>query len=223
MKFLIFDAGPLISLTMNGLLPVLEKLKEISEIEFIVTPSVKYEIIDRPMKIRKYKLESVQMKDLLDRGVLKMSSEFIPNQKLEKEKKKIAKIINGCLRSKETGEKIKIIHDGESECLAFASLCKCENLIVIDERTTRLVFESPENLKKLMEQKLHVKIDTSFELLNEIKRFRFIRSSEVLFIAYKKELFSIKNKELLDALLYGVKFKGAAISSQEIEEMKKLI
>ncbi len=31
-----------------------------------------------------------------------------------------------------------------------------------------------------------------------------------------------KDKELLDALLYGVKFKGCAISSVEIEEMKRL-
>ena len=47
---------------------------------------------------------------------------------------------------------------------------------------------------------------------------------ENLWLAYKKNLIPVKkNKELLDALLYGVKFKGAAISSVEIEEMKKLI
>ena len=27
MKYLIFDAGPIISLTMNGMLPIIEKLK----------------------------------------------------------------------------------------------------------------------------------------------------------------------------------------------------
>ena len=54
MKYLIFDAGPIISLTMNGLLPILEKLKKVFDGEFILTPSVKSEVIDRPMRIKKY-------------------------------------------------------------------------------------------------------------------------------------------------------------------------
>jgi hypothetical protein len=32
-----------------------------------------------------------------------------------------------------------------------------------------------------------------------------------------------KDRNLLDALLYGLKFKGAAISGKEIEEIKKLV
>jgi len=223
MKYLIFDAGPIISLTMNGMLPVIEKL-EVFDGEFILTPYVKNEVVDRPMKIKKFELEAIQVKDLIDRGIFKMSGDVVSNQKLDGEVKRILKIVNGVLRTAQTGEKIKILHKGEAACLAFSNLCGAENVIVVDERTTRLLTEAPQNLKKMMEKKLHTPLKVELPLLDELGKFKFIRSAELLFIAYKKNLFRIKkNKNLLDALLYGVKFKGAAISSQEIEEMKKLV
>lgn len=224
MKYLIFDAGPIISLTMNGMLPVLEKLKEVFDGEFIITPRVRNEVVDRPMKIKKYKLEAIRVNDMINRGIFKISTDFIPQQKLEKEVKRLLKITNGVLRTSQTKEKIKIIHDGEAACLAFSNLCGADNVIVIDERTTRMLTEAPQNLESMMEKKLHTPLDSELSLLNELKKFKFIRSAELLFVAYKKGLIPIKkDKNLLDALLYGVKFKGAAISSVEIEEMKKMI
>ena len=223
MKYLIFDAGPIISLTLNGMLPVIEKLKGVFGGEFILTPAVKREVVDRPMKIKKFKLEALRVQGMIDRGVFKMSKDIVSNQKLDKEMKKILKDANGVLRSTATGEKIKIIHNGEAACLAFANLCNCDNVIVIDERTTRMLTEAPENLEKMMESKLHTPLDANLKLLEGMKKFRFIRSAELLYIGYKKDLIGVKKeKELLDALLYGVKFKGCAISSTEIEEMKRM-
>lgn len=107
--------------------------------------------------------------------------------------------------------------------MAFSKLCGADNLIIIDERTTRMISESPENLESMMEKKLHMPLDSELSLITELKKFKFIRSTEFLFIAYKKDLLPVKkSKELLDALLYGVKFKGAAITKEEIESMKKL-
>ncbi|MBT3397573.1 hypothetical protein HOA55_03720 [archaeon] len=224
MRYLIFDAGALISLTMNGLLPILEKLKKQYDGEFIITPAVKREIIDRPLKIKKYSLEGVKMRDLLNRGILKLSSRIVPNSKLDQETKRLLRIANSAFRVEESREKINLIQEGEAACLAFANLCKCNNAIVIDERTTRMLTEAPDSLRRLFEKKLSKQIRLDERSLKEFKNFRFIRSAEVLFIAFKKGLFDLKaDKTLLDALLYGVKFKGAAISSKEIEEMKKLI
>lgn len=223
MKYLIFDAGPIISLTMNGMLPVLEKLKEaFPKIEFILTPAVKREIVDKPMGIKKYKLEAMQVADMIERGIFTMSDKVVPNSKLAKEKNRILKTANGVLRSTNTKEKISIIHDGEASCLAFAGLCGCENLIVIDERTTRMLSEAPKDLEKMMERKLHTPLDATLSLLDGMKDFRFIRSAELLYVAWKKGLIGNKKKDWLDALLYGVKFKGCAIASSEIEGMKKL-
>jgi len=223
MKYIIFDTGPLISLTMNGLLPVLEKLRQNFNGEFVITPHVKEEVIDRPMKIKKYKFEAIKIRDLIDKKILKYSSDFISNNVLEQEMKKIMRLGNGILRSKKNGKKIPIIHKGEASCIAFAKLCKCENVIVIDERTTRLLAESPQNLKKLIERKVHTKISLENSLANEFKTFKFIRSPELMVVAYKKNLIPLKkDKQVLDALLYSLKYKGAAISSKEIEAMKQL-
>jgi len=208
---------------MNGLLPVLEKLRQNFNGEFVITPHVKEEVIDRPMKIKKYKFEAIKIKDLIDKKILKYSSDFISNNVLEREMKKIMRLGNGILRSKKNGKKIPIIHKGEASCIAFAKLCKCENVIVIDERTTRLLAESPQNLKKLIERKVHTKISLENSLANEFKTFKFIRSPELMVVAYKKNLIPLKkDKQVLDALLYSLKYKGAAISSKEIEAMKQL-
>jgi hypothetical protein len=224
MKYLIFDAGPIISLTMSGMLSVLEKLKENFNGEFILTPQVKREVIDRPLKIKKYALEAVQVQNLIDKKILKMAEEFIDIHKLENETKRVLKISGGVLRVAHTGEKINLIQEGEASCIAFSFLCKEKNVIVIDERTTRLLTEAPQNLENIMEKKLHIPLKAELSLLKDFKEIKFIRSSEILFIAYKKNLIPLKkDKQLLDALLYGVKTKGTAISSQEIEEMKHMV
>jgi hypothetical protein len=138
------------------------------------------------------------------------------------------KAANGVLRSTATGEKIAIIQEGESACLAFARLVKGDHVIVIDERTTRMLCESPQNLESMMERKLHTPLDSNLDLINGWNNFRFIRSAELLYIAWKKKLILTtgssgkRDRELLDALLYGAKFKGCAISSVEIEDMKRL-
>ncbi|MAH51129.1 hypothetical protein CMI37_35255 [Candidatus Pacearchaeota archaeon] len=223
-KFLVFDAGPIISLTMNGLLPILEKLKKEFDGEFVITPDVKKEVVDRPLKIKKYALEGVKVSHLIEKGVLVLSSKFVSDSVLNREAKKILKSVNSAFRDEKTGDKIGLIHEGEASLLAFANLCKCNNVIVIDERTTRMLTEAPEKLEHLMEKKLHTDIDADIDKLKELERFKFIRSAELLYVAYKKNLFELKkNKVLLDALLYGVKFNGAAISSREIEKIKKLV
>lgn len=220
-KFLIFDAGPFISLAMNGLIDIIEKLKQNFDGEFIITPDVRREVIEKPLKIKKYELEGVRMKNLLEKGVLKLSSDYISNNILEKEKKLIMNSANSMFIAK--GEKIELIQEGEASCLAFSRLCKCDNVIVIDERTTRMLTEAPQNIKRLMEKKLHVKLKLITDNSKLFKNIKFIRSAELLYVAYKKNLFDLKkDKTLLDALLYGVKYKGTAISSREIEEMKAM-
>jgi hypothetical protein len=224
MKYLIFDAGPIISLAMNGMISILEKLRENFEGEFILTSSVKREVIDRPLKIKKYALEAIQVQTLLDKKIFRMAEEIVDKITLERETKKILKISSGVLRVAHTGEKINLIQEGEASCIAFSFLCNQENLIVIDERTTRLLTEAPENLEVMMEKKLHIPLTAELSLIKNFKELKFIRSAELLFIAYKKDLLPFKkDKQTLDALLYGVKTKGTAISSSEIEEMKKMV
>ena len=96
-----------------------------------------------------------------------------------------------------------------------------KNVLVIDERTTRVLCEKPENLKKLLQNKLHTGIKINKENLKQFRGFKVVRSAELIYIAYKKDLIKIKDKKILDALLYSLKYKGCAISTSEIEKIKR--
>jgi hypothetical protein len=223
-KAIIFDASTLISFSMNGLLPELKELRKIFNGKFIITEKVKKEVIDRPITIKRFELEGLKIKQLLDEKVLEMPVSIgIKDEEISKKTDEILNIANNSF----IGEKrnIKLIDLGEASCLALSKILnekKIENVIAIDERTTRMLGELPENLQKLMQKKLHTKINLKKENLEFFKGFKFIRSAELVYIAYKKKLVRLKNGLVLDALLYGVKFKGCSISNEEIEEVKKL-
>jgi hypothetical protein len=222
MKFAVLDSGPIISLTLNGILHTLELLrKRFPEVVFILTPQVKKEIIDKPLTIKKYELEAVKVQTLLTNKTILMSSEFLANNLLEKETQRIMNLSNSIVRA--DGKNISIVQVGEASCIAFSNLCKCESVIVIDERITRLLTESPQNVKTIMEKKLHMPIIINQKNLKDFKNLKYIRSAELVYIAYKNNMYEYKkDKLLLDALLYSLKFSGTSISSKEIDEMKSM-
>jgi hypothetical protein len=221
-KFAVLDSGPIISLTLNGVLHTLELLKQkYPDVAFILTPQVKKEIIDKPLTIKKYELEAIKVQTLIANKTIVMSTEFMPNNQLEKETQRILTLSNSTIRADR--ENIQIVQIGEASCLAFSNLCNCESVIVIDERATRLLSESPQNLKTIMERKLHMPIIINQKNMKEFKDFKYIRSAELVYVAFKNNLYDYKkDKTLLDALLYSLKFSGTSISSKEIEEMKNL-
>ena len=71
-KAIIFDSGTLISFSMNGITDYIRKLKEIFKGKFLVTIEVKKEIVDKPLTIKRFELEALKLKALLDDGVLEM-------------------------------------------------------------------------------------------------------------------------------------------------------
>lgn len=224
MKYLVFDSGPLISLTLNGLLDIIVNLKKNFKGEFVITNAVKYEVIDRPKKIKKYKLESLKMEELIDKKIIRLSSDFIDEESLNKETQKILKESSDIISYHNDGKKIKILQEGEVSCLAFCKLIKDDCLLVIDERTTRFLIEKPKKLEELMERKLHSNLDFNNEAAQKFKGYKTIRSAELLYIAYKKDILGMKkSRDLLDAMLYGVKFKGTALSTKEIELIKQMV
>ena len=224
MKILIFDASTLITFAMNGLLPELKELKKIFNGKFIITKEVKKEIIDRPITIKKFKLEALKLQQLLDEKIIEMPSSLgVDIDLISKKTIELLRIANEIFRG-DKGE-IKIIGSGETSCLALSKVLnekKLENVIAVDERTTRILGEKPENLVKLLQKKLHIKIILNKKNFEFFKGFKFIRSSELVYVMYKKGIFKIKSALLLDALLYAVKFKGCAISDEEIKEIKRL-
>lgn len=224
MNLLIFDSSAVINFAMNGILDILENLKKVFPGKLIITPAVKREIIDRPRQIKKFELGALKIKNLLNISVLEMPDSLrISNQEIERKTREILFLANHTYASK--GQWMQIIHEGEASCLALSLLSSrqgIKNLLVIDERTTRMLCEKPENLAKLFESKIHIRINYNPKNASLFREIRIIRSAELIYIAYKKNLVSIKDPDILDALLYGVKFKGCAISKEEIMEIKHL-
>lgn len=224
MKAIIFDASTLISFAMNGLYDQLEKLKSIFDGKFIITKEVKYEIIDRPITIKKFELEALYLKQLLDRGVFELPSSFgIDDKEVSRRTQQILDVANNIFSSNK--EMINIIASGEASCMALSRILdekRIENVLAVDERTMRMLGEKPQNLAKLLNQKLHSSIKLNKTNFDFFKGLKFIRSAELVYVAYKKGLVDLKDGILLDALLYAVKFKGCAISNEEIEEIKRM-
>jgi predicted nucleic acid-binding protein len=220
-KCIIFDAGPLINFAMNGILPILRDLKKEFNGKFIITNSVKKEIIDRPEKIKRFEVEALKLNELFIDKVIELPVLTKEQQKqIERKTNEFMNLANSTFNAK--GKNLHLIDKGEAEVLALATLMEKECIIAVDERTTRILCENPENLKKLLEKKLHTKIQAKKENYQIFGNFKIIRSTELVYMANKKKLIKIKDPRAYEAMLYAVKFKGTSISESEIEQMKRL-
>lgn len=217
MKYLIFDSGPIINFAMNGILPVLERLKKEFKGDFIITKEVKREIIDRPLTIKRFELEALQINRLFKKGVIK-HADISKKQvdELRKIRNRLMQIANTTFKTKK--KDLHLIDKGESAALALSQILGHAPL-VIDERTTRMLCENPENLRKLLEKKLHTSVRANKKNYNFFKDFEIIRSTELAYIAHKKKLFDIQDFRVLEAAMYGLKFKGCSVSEAEIRQV----
>jgi len=221
---IIFDASTLISFSMAGLLPELRGLKEKSNVKFIISEAVKKEAIDTPLKIKRFQLEALKIKELLDDKVLELPIVLGLDDKLIKTKtQEILDMANTTIYGAD--KDIHLIDLGESSALAISQILndkKIDNVIAIDERTTRSLAETPNELKKYLEGKLHSKMTVKQEKVDFFKQFKFIRSVELIYVAYKKGVLRLKGSENLSAVLYALKYKGCAVSGKEIQEIRNL-
>lgn len=222
MKYIIFDAGPLINFAMNGIIPILKDLKKEFNGKFLITPSIKNETIDHPEKIKRFELEALRLEELFNEKILELPKlTKQQNHELEKTTKDFMNLANSIFKAKR--KNLHLIDKGEAEVLALATLLKEKNVVLaIDERTTRMLCENPENLKKLLEKKLHTKIEFNKKNTAYFEKFKIIRSTELIYMANKKNLIKIKDPRAYEAMLYAVKFKGTSISEKEVLEMLKI-
>lgn len=215
MKALVFDSSSIITLALNGLTYLLEELKKNFDGKFFISHIVKREIVEKPIEIKRFELEALTIAKLIENKTIEVMN--IPQNKIDV----VLENANSIFMTE--GEYIKILHQGESSCIALAKILQeqgYEVTLVIDERTTRMLLEAQENLSMLLERKLHKKVIVKKKYRNG---FDVIRSAEICFVAYEKGIIKLDSREkALDALLYATKYKGCAISSEEIEKAKKL-
>ncbi|MBW2985320.1 hypothetical protein KY313_01560 [Candidatus Woesearchaeota archaeon] len=226
MKILFFDAGPVISMTMNHILWLLKPLKRQFKGKFFITEFVKNELVDKPLKTKRFKLEAIQTLQQINSKVLEVK--VVSN--IKEKTKELLTIANRCFAY--NGNYVTIVHYGEIETLAAALTLNAE-AIAIDEKTTRLLIEDPERLEKNLSHRMHRKIIMNNENINlfseAVRGIKLIRSTELVTVAFELGLLNNylpnipdSKKELLDALLWGLKLEGCAISEKEIRLIIKL-
>ena len=225
-KSLVFDTGPIISLATNNLLWILEPLKKKFKGEFYITKSIRHELVDKPLKTKLFEFEALQVMHLIRSGVLKV----IENEQIRSETESLLETANKCFKAR--GNWMNILHRGELESLTAALYLDAEALVA-DERTIRLLLENHKTLAGRLRRKLHTFIQINDNNLEKIKKqvngLKLIRSVELVTIAYKlglldKFLTGQKDSEkiLLDAVLWGVKLHGCAVSREEINEIIRM-
>jgi len=225
MKTIIFDTGPIISLTMNNLLWLLEPLKRISNASFYITDLVKKELVDTPLnKTKRFKFEALQVLHYIENKTL----EIIESDKVKTEK--LLSIANNCFKA--YGHGMNLLHDAELSSIALY-LQKNADAFVVDEKTTRLLIENPNKLHNILEHNLHTKVEENEDNIKQFrditKSVKMIRSVELATIAYEKGLLEKylthipeAKKTLLESVLWGVKLNGCAVSKREIEQIIKM-
>ena len=231
MKTIVFDTGPIISLTLNNLLWILEELRKGYKGEFYITPAVYDELINKPLSTRKYKLEALQVLPYITKGTLKVYNN-LPIINIAKELDTIANKI-----FQVEGTYVQIVHRGEIEAVATAVFLKAD-AIAIDERTTRHLIESPERIAQHMENTMHKSVTINEENLKRVKELvgdlKVIRSVEFVTIAYEKGLLNkytenaatkiVPNikQAVLEGALWGVKLNGCSVKEEEINDILRM-
>jgi len=223
-KFLVLDSGTLINFSTNSLLSVFEQLKESFDGEFLITNKIKSEVVDHPIKVKRFEWGALRIKQLIDREVVKIAEKgFVNGNEMKKRAKKLLEAANSSFFAKKRA--LHLIDQGEAEVIAVSRMLESQGhkvATVIDERTARVLCEKPENLEKLLKKKLHTHIQTTKSNFDLFKGCNIIRSTELAYIAYKKGFLHIKDKKVLEAVIYALKFGGVSISEKEAQMYKKM-
>ena len=220
MNSLVFDSGPLISLTSNSLLWILEPLKKFCKGEFIIPESVKSELVEEPLLTKKFRFEAFQVNELFQKGVLKIH----PDKPAKEKTLALLDTANKIFWSKKRN--LTIVHYAEISAIVTANMLESPN-IVMDERVTRELIEHPLHLAKIIERKIRSKITIDKKRLEHFSHsagnINVIRSSELAAVACEKGLLDryafpkTKRTEVLESVLWGLKIEGCAINQRGIK------
>src|SRR3989338_1429822 len=126
MKELVFDSGPIISLTLNNLLWTLKHLKEKFKGEFYITQAVYDEVVGHPLQTRRFKFEAFQVLRLIREGTLKIYE----SQTLKEKTTELIDVANSIYYIH--GQPLRIFHYAEMSVMA-ASLGLGAEAASVDE------------------------------------------------------------------------------------------
>jgi len=211
---ILFDSSALISMGMTCSFDLLKNLRKDYGRKFLIPASIKKEIVDNALNTRRFKYQGYRLKQLIDSKVL----EVIDETAYQTDIQRLSSLANSTFSA--NGKNIEIIHSGELALLVIAHKGSEDDAVVVDERTTRLLVETPEQIQRLLESKLHTTVSVDQAKLASLKKemtsVAILRSVDLALAAHLKGY--LEDKDMLDGLLWALKFAGCAISGKEIKE-----
>ena len=218
MKCVVFDSSTLISLSSSCLFNAVGRMFSEMGLRGVISSGVEAESIITPLRVKRFELNAVRIRHGVEEGWLEIV-------KLDPDSNSSVAELMSQANSSFQGPRgpLTLVHLGEVEALVLAEKLGA-HLVAIDERTTRMLVEEPEKLKRLISRRQHSKILRDKRLSDSIsKRFgslRFIRSSEIAALAFEKGFLKGEigsGKKALEAVLYSLRYGGCALGSSEIE------
>ncbi len=225
-KILFFDAGPVITLVTSRLVWILPTLKKQFNGTFYITPAVKFELIDRPLTVKRFEFEALEVMKMIKEGILQVYDKVPKKRVME-----LQNLANSSFSIK--GKTMDIIQSGELESLAGV-LETGADAIVMDERTLRLFIENSAEMQNLLKTRFQSEVSADQAKMKAFvqaaKGVTIIRSIELVGVAYRMGLlkdYIPEGKEgketLVDSVLWATKFNGCAVTEHEIEELKDVL
>jgi hypothetical protein len=225
-KALFFDTGPVISLVMSRLVWILPHLKKQYGGHFYITPAVKLELVDRPISVKRFEFEALQVMKLISDGTLEVY-EKVPKSNSSQ----LINLANNTFSI--NGKTIDVIQEGEIESVSCA-LNVSADAVVMDERTLRLFIENGSELKSLLERRFNSEVLADTDKIKAfgqaLKGIIIIRSVELVAIAFKLGILNAyipqeKNGSeiLLDSVLWATRYNGCSVMDSEIESIKSFL
>src|SRR3989338_5652716 len=181
MKSIVFDSGPIISLTMNNLLWILEPLKKKFNGEFYMPTAVRREVVDAPLATKIFEFEALQVEKLVRDEIFKL----IYNNEINSLTNHLLSLANNSFEAK--GNPIRIVQYGEMQALASAIFMESE-AVVVDEIMIRILIENPRVAAEILKNRLHAPIKAIQrnidEFIHHTRKIRVIRRVELVTVFF---------------------------------------
>ena len=228
MKSIVVDSSSIISLTSNCLLWTLQKLKEASNVHWIISESVRQETVERAIGIPRFQLVGTRVL----RNIASNTLEVVSKPEIDEAARRILSLANSIYTAGR--DTIKVLQKADSEVLAIAHNLGSKALLT-DERVMRLVVEEPQTLRNILSSRLHrdVGFDSDqYKRLGEFVSDVFVlRSAEVVAVAYENGIYdsfidvagSGAKRKFLEGMFWGLKFSGCAMRADEIDKYVKML
>lgn len=229
MPVIVVDSSTIISCSSNCIMWVFDELKK-KGFEFVVPKGVEQEVIYSGLNSLKYKFESIRvMRHFITKSFV------VDNKNISNLTSKLLSYANTSFRVK--NKNLKILQNADAQVAALAKEIGAD-AILTDERTLRLLIESPDSLKGLMQHRLHTKVQTNKGSVHEFKKnvgdIPVFRSVDLVALAIDLGIFDgiidttkvyNKNslKDTIEGVLYSLRFAGCGVSFEEINEYVNIL